>query len=1253
MTGSPGTPGALAALAEVLATAGAEPPTGRELAELLWLARLSAPEGPPRPPRPPVPPRRVRPVRVPGPEAAVPPPAPGPPPVPPGPPPPAGAEPPPPRVPLHPPAAPPAPGPAGPAHSPLLAPAPPMLARPLALQRALRPLRRTVPGPAGREVDEAATADRIAALGAGRRPWLPVLRPRQERWLHLRIVYDTGPTMPMWRPLVRELHTVLAQTGAFRTLDVLRLGEDGQLPRRHRERGRTAVLVVSDAMGPQWREGPAGARWRRTLAALAGEAPVALVQPLPERLWRHTAAPAVPGRFVSPAAGVPNTALGFVPYDGLPGGGAGVPLPVLEPAAGWLGHWAALVASPAGAEVPGAATFVVPGGPVVPEDGLVPADADPEELVLRFRALASPQAFRLAAHLAVGSARLPVMRLVQAAVERRPEPGHLAEVVLSGMLRAHPGADPGAYAFRPGVREVLLGALPRTSLVRTAELLARVSAEIEARAGALPGEFRALVASLEGRGPDRAVGRPFALVSEETVRLLRGPERPRGSAATGSVPPMAGSGMGGGTGMGPGVGMGGGSGMGAGSGGGPATGAGPGAGPVSVSEPGSVYGSEPDSGSGSDSGSDSGSESGSRPKDTTPRPGTPAPAEGPPPLDPDRYEVFERIGGRTARVWRGYDRYLQRHVALSYFPFPAPGEPVVAGHNGRDRRSAGADFLAGGYEVARVTAPNLIKVFDALMLDEGCCLVAELAPGRSLRQRLDEAGGPLPVDEAASIARSVLHGLWALHHGTAMLGRGGIPHGNLTPSKVLGVDTGPPRLCHHGLRWPYSPPHEDPDRTSQFPSPARLAGLDSWPGTARYLAPERRWGRPTPDSDLYALGCVLLEMLTGAPPSLAGSSGGGAPEEGPQLDPGLPLELRQAVTGLLSDAPDRRRRGATLLANLRLPSQLKATTSDYRLLGRPQAWIGGEDVGENAYQTNPFLARLLTARGQVVSDAEMAEALSEHPKLRPAQYVHHLKALGVPARRVDGGYALDLPARFLDVGRAEARVAEAERLLARGEHAAARSQLRGALALWYGPPLAGILGTWAAAERVRLLEARERIEERLASLERVSRAVSPGRLVVVEQDLAPWAGETMAEVAALVRGAGAGELRAPRGVSPMLAPLPPEADAVAFVEWLVGTFPYELAARLPGGRARPARLVVVVHDESDGAAFNLAEAGRRAPGPVALGARLVVTALVSHGLRGRLSRARRRDFGTITATAGGWRHSVVVMPDAGPGVPVA
>ncbi|MFI0976693.1 SAV_2336 N-terminal domain-related protein [Streptomyces sp. NPDC021093] len=518
---------ALAALAGILGEAGEVPPTGRELAELLWLARYVRPEGtaipadpgpaPPGPagpaPREPLAPHPSAAADSPaGPAATVPPKKPQS------------------RVPLRTPACLPHPVPRpAPAPAvrlveqmPLLAPAPAMLAHPLAVQRALRPLRRPVPSLYARELDEAATADRMAALAAPPERWLPVLRPKAERWLHLRLVHDSGPTMAMWRPLLRDLRTAFGQTGAFRTVDVVRLGADGRVPSRQWDRGRTAVLVVSDAMGPQWREGQAGLRWYGTLRDWAAAMPVAVVQPLPERLWRHSAFVPTAGLLAAPGPGAPNSSLAFAPYDAVPA--PGIPVPVLEPSADWLGNWASLVASPGGTEVPCSAALLGPRPPTTPDDGgpaLAPEDVPAEELVLRFRSLASPEAYRLASYLAVGAAHLPVMRLVQAAVEERPRPQHLAEVVLSGMLKALPGVA-GGYDFRPGVRDVLLHTLPCTALARTTGLLHRVSAEIEARAGAVPGEFRALVAARGGTA--RAAGDPFALVSRESVRLLRGPE---------------------------------------------------------------------------------------------------------------------------------------------------------------------------------------------------------------------------------------------------------------------------------------------------------------------------------------------------------------------------------------------------------------------------------------------------------------------------------------------------------------------------------------------------------------------------------------------------------------------------------------------------------------------------------------------------------------------------------------------------------
>ncbi|WP_371103400.1 SAV_2336 N-terminal domain-related protein, partial [Streptomyces sp. PU_AKi4] len=202
-------------------------------------------------------------------------------------------------------------------HTALLAPAPPMLRHPLALQRSLRPLKRRVDSPVGLELDERATADRIARLGAAPDRWLPVMRPARERWLRLFLVHDAGPTMPVWRPLIRELRTVLAQSGVFRTVTALRAGPDGTV-RGHGAHalggGRDAVLVVSDCMGPQWREGPAGALWYATLHRWARRVPLAVVQPLPEHLWRDTALPAVAGLLSAPYPAAPAATLVFSPY---------------------------------------------------------------------------------------------------------------------------------------------------------------------------------------------------------------------------------------------------------------------------------------------------------------------------------------------------------------------------------------------------------------------------------------------------------------------------------------------------------------------------------------------------------------------------------------------------------------------------------------------------------------------------------------------------------------------------------------------------------------------------------------------------------------------------------------------------------------------------------------------------------------------------------------------------------------------------
>ncbi len=419
-------------------------------------------------------------------------------------------------------------------YAPLLVPLPPMLGQPLALQRAMRPLRRRVPSRRDLELDEQGTTRRIAHTGGQPGTWLPVLRPKPERWLTLHLVCDTGPTMPIWRPLLRELHHTLDQTGAFQGIRLLEITPEGHLLQpasgrpasRPPRDGRSVALVLSDCSGPQWHIGAESAeRWYRTLNSWARAMPMAIVQPLPERLWRRTALPGIAGLLQATALACSNAALRFAPFDMPSADLVGLPVPILEPSARWFAHWAQLVAGPPGTEVPGVAAMLPTDlssrsrGPAASPLRSGEADArllGPEELVLNFRAYASPQALRLAAHLAVGEPSLPMMRLIQAATEVRPEPQHLAEVVLSGLLTTAPGTPfaAGRYTFRPGVREVLLRTLPRSTA-------ARIAAVIQRHAGSRAGELP-VVSS--GSGSERDGGyagdTPLAAVSEETMRRL-------------------------------------------------------------------------------------------------------------------------------------------------------------------------------------------------------------------------------------------------------------------------------------------------------------------------------------------------------------------------------------------------------------------------------------------------------------------------------------------------------------------------------------------------------------------------------------------------------------------------------------------------------------------------------------------------------------------------------------------------------------
>ena len=417
----------------------------------------------------------------------------------------------------------------------LLVPAAPALGKRLALQRALRPLKRTVPSQHNFMIDENATADSIAEYPIGQRVWVPVIRPARDRWLDLTLVIDVGYSMTVWAQLADELRNTLVESAIFRNVTTWYMASDfpdrvtldpGRLSRKKQDRppeallrpdGRHVIVVLSDCSGSAWHSGAAG----HVLRNWGRHGPVAIFQPLPERLWSRTAAPTTVGRALAATAAAPNSELDFAPLDGLPGLAAGaIAVPVLEIAPDWVRRWAAMIAT--GGTLDSVAVAYLTGEPQEHFADVLPAPT-PRQRVLDFRAAASPQAFRLAQCLATTTPALQVMQLVQHAVLEQSVPTHVAEVILSGLLHAANG-PPGHYEFVEGVREVLLNTVGRSDAAATVNVIAKISARIERDAGLAARTFAALVGD-DKYGSSRidSESRPFALINPEALnRLLPG-----------------------------------------------------------------------------------------------------------------------------------------------------------------------------------------------------------------------------------------------------------------------------------------------------------------------------------------------------------------------------------------------------------------------------------------------------------------------------------------------------------------------------------------------------------------------------------------------------------------------------------------------------------------------------------------------------------------------------------------------------------
>jgi hypothetical protein len=243
-----------------------------------------------------------------------------------------------------------------------------------------------------------------------------------------------------------------------------------------------------------------------------------------------------------------------------------------------------------------------------------------------------------------------------------------------------------------------------------------------------------------------------------------------------------------------------------------------------------------------------------------------------------RYTLVEVLGtGGMATVWRARDEVLGREVAVKVLSPQYAADPGFLARFEREARHA-----------ASVSSPRLVTVFDS-GIDQGTpFLVMELVSGQTLRQALAQAS-PLPPGQAVAIAAAVCEGLEAAH-------AAGLVHRDITPANIMlaGKDV---KVLDFGI--------------ARGDGTAAGTRTGTILGTAAYLSPEQSAGYPAgPQSDLYSLGCVLFEMLTGSPPFTAESPVGIAyrqvhDDPGPPSArrPGLPPGLDAVTARLLAKNP--------------------------------------------------------------------------------------------------------------------------------------------------------------------------------------------------------------------------------------------------------------------------------------------------------------------------------------------------------------
>src|SRR5918997_1695214 len=249
----------------------------------------------------------------------------------------------------------------------------------------------------------------------------------------------------------------------------------------------------------------------------------------------------------------------------------------------------------------------------------------------------------------------------------------------------------------------------------------------------------------------------------------------------------------------------------------------------------------------------------------------------------NRYRLVRPLGsGGMADVYLAHDSILDRDIALKVMSTRYASDDEFVERFKREAQSAAA-----------LSHPNIVSIFDRGESEDGTYYIAmEYLPGGTLKDRIMSKGA-LPPRTAAAVALQIAEALQVAHER-------GVIHRDIKPHNILITESGDVKVTDFGI--------------ARAASSSTMTRTGSILGTAHYISPEQAMGEPVgPASDLYSLGIVLYEMLTGelpydadTPLGIAMKHVNGRLRPPKEIDPSIPPGINAITCRLLAKQPEDR-----------------------------------------------------------------------------------------------------------------------------------------------------------------------------------------------------------------------------------------------------------------------------------------------------------------------------------------------------------